>query len=141
MMKETIVDARSEKGVALVVVLLLMAVLSGLATGFAMNGQVESAMAVNETYYAGARAAAEAGMNRAVEAVRVDNSTDLLSGVDGMVDPAAALNAGVNADNGSVAFMLAGASPYALDANGQYSYTIQIFDDDDPRLYNGTILD
>lgn len=135
----TIVDTRSEKGVALIVVLLLMAVLSGLATGFAMNGQVESAMAVNEVYYAGARAAAEAGMNRAVEAIRVDNTTNLLSGVDGAVD-AANPAAAVNADNGSVAFMLTGASPYNLDANGQYRYTIRIFDDDDPALYNGVAL-
>ena len=48
-MTTPIVHARSERGIALVVVLLLMAVLSGLATGFAMNGQVESAMAVNES--------------------------------------------------------------------------------------------
>jgi Cu2+-exporting ATPase len=63
MTTKPIVDTRSEKGMALVVVLLLMAVLSGLATGFAMNGQTESAMAVNEVYYAGARAAAEAGIS------------------------------------------------------------------------------
>jgi hypothetical protein len=124
----TIVDTRSEKGVALVVVLLLMAVLSGLATGFAMNGRIETAMALNEVYYAGARSAAEAGLNRAVEAVRVDNRTNLLAGVDN--DPAA------TADNGSIAFMLTGASPYALDAAGQYTYTIQIFDDDNPALYD-----
>ena len=135
----SIVDTRSEKGIALVVVLLLMAVLSGLATGFAMNGRVETAMAVNEVYYAGARAAAEAGMNRAVEAIRVDNRTNLLAGVDNAVD---AINAGaaVNADNGSIAFMLTGASPYAVDAGNQYTYTIRVFDDDDPALYNGVAL-
>jgi hypothetical protein len=139
MMKETIVDARSEKGIALIVVLLLMAVLSGLATGFAMNGQVESAMAVNEVYYAGARAAAEAGMNRAVAALRVDNTRDLLAGPDFTLDtanPAAA----VNADNGNIGFLLTGASPYAVDAQGQYRYTIQVFDDDDPDLYDGVAL-
>ncbi len=135
----TIVETRSEKGVALIIVLLLMAVLSGLATGFAMNGNVESTMAVNEVYYAGARAAAEAGMNRAIEAIRVDNSTDLLSGADAAVD---AVNAAaeVNTDNGSVGFMLTGASPYGLDANNQYRYTIQILDDDDPALYGGVAL-
>jgi hypothetical protein len=116
-----------------------MAVLSGLATGFAMNGQVESAMAVNEVYYAGARAAAEAGMNRAVEAIRVDDRTNLLAGVDNAVDALNPANP-VNADNGSVAFMLTGASPYVLDANGQYTYTIRIFDDDDPALYGGVAL-
>jgi cytoskeletal protein CcmA (bactofilin family) len=127
-----LVETRSEKGIALVVVLLLMAVLSGLATGFAMNGQIESAMAVNEVYYAGARAAAEAGMNRAVEAIRRDTISDLLAGPDG--------NAANTADNGTIAFMLTGASPYALDANGQFTYEIRIFDDDDSDLYNGTVL-
>jgi hypothetical protein len=133
-----VVHARSERGIALVVVLLLMAVLSGLATGFAMNGQVESSMAQNEVYYAGARAAAEAGMNRAVEAIRLNTTADLLRGQDGASNPAIAATTGVNADNGNLAFLLVGApavSPYALDANGQYSYTIQVFDDDDPRLY------
>ncbi len=113
MMTTPIVHARSERGIALVVVLLLMAVLSGLATGFAMNGKVESSMAVNEVYYAGARAAAEAGMNRAIEAIRMDTTTNLLAGVDGAVDPAVAVTAGVNADNGNVAFLLTGAARYS----------------------------
>jgi hypothetical protein len=128
------VDVRSEKGVALVVVLLLMAVLSGLATGFAMNGQVETAMAVNEVYYAGARAAAEAAINRATEAIRADTTNDLLAGQDDAVDafnPAGA----ANADNGRIGFLLTGAAPYPLDANGQYTYDVQVFDDDDSSLY------
>ncbi len=133
------VDTRSEKGVALIVVLLLMGVLSGIATGFAMNGKVESAMAVNEVYYAGARAAAEAGMNRAIEAIRIDTTTNLLAGADDAVDEANAA-AAANTDNGQVGFMLTGAPPYALDANGQYRYTIEIFDDDDPELYGGVAL-
>ena len=135
----TIVDPRSEKGVALIVVLLLMGVLSGIATGFAMNGKVESAMAVNEVYYAGARAAAEAGMNRAIEAIRIDTTTNLLAGADDAVDAANAA-AAENADNGQVGFMLTGASPYAVDANGEYRYAIEIFDDDDPELYGGVAL-
>lgn len=134
-----IVDTRSEKGIALVVVLLLMAVLSGLATGFAMNGQTESAMAVNEVYYAGARAAAEAGMNRAVAALRIDNTANLLAGPDGVLDAVNAA-AAVNADNGLVTNLLAGASPWAVDAAGQYRYTIQVFDDDDADLYDGVAL-
>jgi Tfp pilus assembly protein PilX len=138
MMTTPIVQARSERGIALVIVLLLMAVLSGLATGFAMNGKVESSMAVNEVYYAGARAAAEAGMNRAIEAIRMDTTTNLLAGVDGAVDPGVAVTAGVNADNGNVAFLLTG-GPNTLDAAGQYTYAIEIFDDDDPRLYT-TVL-
>src|SRR5688572_9235787 len=134
-----IVDTRSEKGMALVVVLLLMAVLSGLATGFAMNGQTESAMAVNEVYYAGARAAAEAGMNRAITTIRVDNTRNLLAGPDLLLD-AANPGAAVNADNGIVTNLLAGASPWAVDAAGTYRYTIRIFDDDDTELYDGVAL-
>lgn len=135
----SIAHTRSEKGIALVVVLLLMAVLSGLATGFAMTGHVESTMARNEVYYAGARAAAEAGMNRAIEALRNDHATDWLLGVDGLydaADPAAA----VNDDNGDIASLLTGAAPYSLDPDGQYTYVIEIFDDDDPQLYGGGAL-
>jgi hypothetical protein len=136
------VDTRSEQGIALVVVLLLMAVLSGLATGFAMNGQVESAMAVNEQYYSGARAAAEAGINRATAAIRMEEDVNLLAGVDDTVD--ANLAAAVNLDNGDVDFMLAAPcdpNPHcAVDGTGLYTYSIGVFDDDDPALYGGVAL-
>lgn len=134
------VPPRSERGIALIVVLLLMAVLSGLATGFAMTGQVESAMANNEVYYAGARAAAEAGINRATAAIRLEENTNLLWGNDNTVDN---LNPGaaVNADNGDLGFLLTGASPYVLEGtNGRYSYTVEVLDDDDPALYGGANL-
>lgn len=122
----------------MIIVLLLLAVMSGLATGMTLSSQVEIAMASNETFYAGARAAAEAGINRAIEAITADTTTNLLAGQDGAVDsanPAAA----VNADNGSIAFMLTGGSPYTLGTSGQYTYTIQIFDDDDPSLYDAPL--
>ena len=122
--------ASSERGIALIVVLLLMVVLSGLATGFAMTGNVEATMARNETYYAGARAAAEAGINRATAAIRLEKDIDILTGEDGVAD---------TADDGDVSFLLNGAPPYALgDDNGQYSYTIEVVDDDDPVMNNGT---
>ncbi|HET9703690.1 MAG TPA: PilX N-terminal domain-containing pilus assembly protein [Vicinamibacterales bacterium] len=119
---------RSERGVALVIVLLLMAVLSGLATGFAMNGNVEATMARNEAYYAGARAAAEAGINRATSAVVLYNGNELLTGADGVAN---------TADDGDLGLLglVTGAAPYVLDANGQYSYSIEVLDDDDPSLY------
>jgi hypothetical protein len=129
----SIVKTSSERGIALVVVLLLMAVLSGLATGFAMTGNIEVQMGTNEVYYAGARAAAEAGLNRAIVAIVADNSTDWLAGIDGLVDEANAA-AAVNADNGQLDFIL-GAGPYALDAAGDYTYDIEILDDDNPVLY------
>jgi hypothetical protein len=135
----TIVKSTSERGIALVVVLLLMAVLSGLATGFAMNGNIEVQMGTNEVYYAGARAAAEAGLNRAIVAIIADTTTDWLAGADGAIDagnPAAA----VNDDNGQLDFIL-GAGPYALDAAGDYTYDIEILDDDNPLLYSALTAD
>ena len=131
-MRPNHVDSPSERGIALIVVLLLMAVLSGLATGFAMNGRVESSMAQNETYYAGARAAAEAGINRATAVVRLaPNDVNLLSGEDGVAG---------NADDGDLGFLMTGAAPWDLDASGQYSYNIEVLDDDDSELYNGVDL-
>ncbi|MEO7157128.1 MAG: hypothetical protein ABI039_06180 [Vicinamibacterales bacterium] len=128
----------SERGIALIVVLLLMAVLSGLATGFAMTGQTEVQMATNEVYFAGARAAAEAGLNRAIVKIVSDTTTNWIAGVDGAVDPNA--GAAVNADNGSLAFKFGGANgPFFVDSANRYSYQVQILDDDDPLLYDSDI--
>jgi hypothetical protein len=135
MKTKTFPDVKSEQGIALVVVLLLMAVMMGVATGFAVNGRIEGAMAENEVYFAGARAAAEAGLNRAIEAVTNNDDTAWVSGQDGAVDALDA-SASVNADNGSLGFLLAGTSPYSLDAAGDYTYTVHIYDDDDPILYS-----
>ena len=132
-------DTRSERGVALIIVLLLMAVLSGLATGFAMNGNVETAMANNEVYYAGARAAAEAGINRATTAIRLEDTVNLLAGQDNAVNDAN-VAAAENNDNGDVGFLLTGATPYALAGDNRFSYIVEVLDDDDPELYNGTAL-
>jgi hypothetical protein len=135
MKTKTFPGVKSEQGVALVVVLLLMAVMMGVATGFAVNGRIEGAMAENEVYFAGARAAAEAGLNRAIEAVTNNDDTAWVSGQDGAVDALDA-SASVNADNGSLGFLLTGTSPYSLDAAGDYTYTVHIYDDDDPILYS-----
>ena len=70
--------ARSEKGIALIAVLLLLGVIAGLTTGLALSSQTEVSMASNEAFYAGARAAAEAGLNRAIEQIVLDDSTNLL---------------------------------------------------------------
>ena len=109
---------RSEKGIALIVVLLLLGVMAGLTTGLSMNSQTEIAMASNELSYAGARAAAEAGMNRAIERITADTSTDLLA--TGVVP-------GINSNG-----------PFTLTEG--YTYSFQILDDDDPLLYNGDAL-
>lgn len=113
-------DIGSEKGMALIMVLLLLAVVASLATGLTMNGRVEVAMAHNETHYAGARAAAEAGLNRAIEAIRANTTDDLLA---------------VYTDTGDVSFLLTEAAPYVIGTNGEYSYVLEILDDDDPVLH------
>jgi Tfp pilus assembly protein PilX len=122
--------SRSEKGVALIMVLLLLGVVAALTTGLSLSGQTEVAMAQNEQYYAGARGAAEAGLNRAVARIVADTSTNLLAGADGAWDAGNAA-AAVNADNGLVPGLNAGT--YSL--NSQYSYSLRILDDDDPSLY------
>jgi hypothetical protein len=111
---------RSEKGVALIIVLLLLAVMAGLTTGLTLNGQTEIAMAHNETYYARTRAAAEAGMNRAVEQIIGDTTTDLI-----------ATKTIPNIGNGE---------PDHIALNDEYSYSFQLLDDDDPLLYGGNLL-
>ena len=108
---------RSEKGVALIIVLLLLAVMAGLTTGLTLNGQTEISMAHNETYYAGARSAAEGGLNRAIEQIFGDTTTNLL-----------ATKTIPNIGNGPIAL------------NNEYSYSFQLLDDDDPLLYNGVAL-
>ena len=104
---------RSEKGVALIIVLLLLAVMAGLTTGLTLNGQTEIAMATNEAYYAGARAAAEAGMNRAIEQI---------------TNPANTINLLATPNIPAI-----GNGPFNLTAD--YSYSFEIVDDDDPSLY------
>lgn len=132
-MKAKHMDLKSERGIALIVVLLLMLVLSGLATGFALTGQVEAQMATNEMNYAGARAAAEAGLNRALVAILADTSTNWIKGADNAVDLANP-SATVNADNGSLTFLL-GNGPFYVDSANRFSYEVQILDDDNPLLY------
>jgi cytoskeletal protein CcmA (bactofilin family) len=103
---------RSEKGIALIVVLLLLGVMAALTTGLTLNGQTEVAMSANEFYYAGARAAAEAGMNRAIDHIVKNNALNLL-------------------DTKEVPGI--GNGPFDLDS--QYSYSFSLLDDDDPALY------
>jgi hypothetical protein len=110
----------SEKGVALIIVLLLLAVMAGLTTGLTLNGQTEIAMATNERFHAGARAAAEAGMNRAVERI--------------MAPAAAAIDL---LEDGEVPVI--GNGPFNLTP--EYSYRFELVDDDDPSLYGGVALE
>src|SRR6185436_13913143 len=113
---------RSEKGIALIIVLLLLAVMAGLTTGLSLSSQTEIAMAHNETYYAGARAAAEAGLNRATELIQNTTNPDYVL-----------LNLLVTKSVPGI-----GNGPFVL--TNEYSYSFEILDDDDPALYNGVAL-
>ena len=106
---------RSEKGIALIVVLLLLGVMAALTSGLSLTSPTDVNMASDERFYAGARAAAEAGLNRAIEKI---------------VDPA----------NNGVDLLATGVIPGGLgngphDFGDQYQYSFEILDDDDPSLY------
>lgn len=147
---------KSERGMALVATLLLLLVMSGLALALTTSGRVEVAMGDNEELYAGARAAAESGLNRAVAQILafandpLYDLSNVLKGPDGLVNSADP-GATENADNG---FMTGPTFPDMNDnppncaANGslkcwpvragsEYSYTVRLFDDDDAVLNDG----
>jgi hypothetical protein len=88
--------------------------MTGLTTGLTLNGQTEIAMAQNELYYAGARGASEAGLNRAIELITLP-ANNLINFIDDPTVP------GI------------GNGPHVL--NAQYSYRFELVDDDDPSLY------
>jgi len=90
-------------------------------------------MGQNEVYYAGARAAAEAGLNRSIVKITANTTTNWLAGNDGAFD-AVNLGAPENLDNGSLSFLL-GAGPHYVDAANQYWFEVQILDDDNPLAY------
>jgi len=99
---------------ALIVVLLLLGVMAALTTGLSLTSQTEVSMATNERFYAGARAAAEAGLNRAIERIidPVNIDKDLLA--DGVIP---------DIGNGPHIF------------GDEFQYRFEILDDDDPSLY------
>jgi Tfp pilus assembly protein PilX len=135
---------KSERGIALVAALLLMAVMSGLVVAMTMNGKVEVAMSDNEELYEGARAAAESGLNHAASIIMgLANVTSfspdtILAGPDGLVDGSTP-SASVNADNGLLSSYISGTSPYPVATGSEYSYSIRVYDDDDP-VYVGSTL-
>ena len=63
----TTIDRRQERGTALVGVLLLLMMMTALASALAVSGRTETLVARNHQTAAQARAAAEAGLNRAAQ--------------------------------------------------------------------------
>ena len=117
------VDTRSERGIALIVVLLMMVVLSGLATGFAMNGRVESGMAQNETYWR----RPSRGWRQESIARRPQSAWKSIRTFSPVADGVAG-----NADDGDLGFLLTGGRP-TCSMQPADTYAIEILDDDDPR--------
>lgn len=137
-----------ERGMALVSALLLLLVMSGLALALTTSGRIEVAMGDNEELYAGARAAAESGLNHAAAMIlqQTNNPTfplnNLLAGPDTASDPNNQA-AAVNADNGLITHLMPGSAACAANgalpcwpvvAGSNYSYTVRLFDDDDPVM-------
>jgi hypothetical protein len=126
----------SERGMAMVGVMLMMFLMCALSTGFALSGRTELAISTNHAEDTQTRATAEAGLNQAtvllLKSASISNLGAVLAGPDGEVntaDPSAA----VNDDNGSMAFLFGSEGPWTL-ADG-YTFTVSLIDDDDPSLF------
>ena len=128
---------------ALVIVMFLLMILSGLAAGMIASGQTEIMVARNAVSSAQAEAAAEAGLNHATEltipfvvqfaangfANASDAITGLIQGPDGLTGSLAS-----DADNGSFENLGIPRSPAQLALGGTVgvAYEARIFDEDDP---------
>ena len=134
---------RSSRGMALVSVLFLLMILSGLAAAMTTNAQIEMMVVRNIVSSAQASAAAEAGLNHAVELAIpytqqfaangfADVSaamTDLLLGPDGLSGTPA-----TDADNGSLEAQGIPGPPVQVALAGAFgtAYETRVFDEDDP---------
>jgi hypothetical protein len=145
----------AERGIALLTVLLLTAVVSGMAVTLAFSGRTHVLAGRNNELHAHARAAAEAGLSHGVEvtlanlrgyltngfATQSAAMTALLRGPDNITGSSSA-----DADNGSLeAFGLPRApATIAVGTVAGIAYEVRLFDDDDPArgaaLSNADVL-
>lgn len=134
-------EPRSERGMALIGVILLLMTMSALGAALAISGNTETYIARNQQTAAEARAAAEAGVNHAVDvtidqledwpgnfATASDAVSDLLLGPDG-----ASGTSQTDADNGSLADLGIPLSQQTLNNLPNISYEVRLFDEDDPN--------
>ena len=133
----------AQRGIALLTVLLLTAVVSGMAVTLAFSGRTQVLAGRNNELHAQARAAAEAGVSHGLEvtlanlrAFRVNGfesqsaaMTALLRGPDGAIG-----SADTNADNGSLEAFGIPRPPgrIALGNLNGVAYELRLFDEDDP---------
>jgi PilX N-terminal len=119
---------RDERGIALVAVLLLLMMMSALGMALAVNGETETLIARNQIAGMQAQAAAEAGLNHALEVTTeyiFDWKANGFASIDLAVDGVLA-NAADGDLNG-----LAINSPLTLSADLLSEYQVNITDDDD----------
>ncbi len=140
----------SARGAALVTVLMMLMILSALGTAMTTSGQTEMMVARNTVSAAQSHAAAESGLNHAVE-LTIPNLqqftangfanvsaaiTGLLVGPDGLSGTPA-----TDADNGSFEILGIPRPPavLALGAANGVTYEARVFDDDDPARAGTTL--
>ena len=136
---------RSEQGSSLIITIMLLMVVSGLVAAIIASSMTDTLVSRNHHSGAQAQAAAEAGLNHAIDAARVylrnwesnfSNTNDavsrLLRGPD---------DAGATADDGSLAWIPNGTPtpPTTLTLAGlnNVRYEARLYDDDDALLQNG----
>ena len=135
--------ARSSRGMALVIVMFLLMILSGLSAAMITSSQTELMVARNAVSSAQAAAAAEAGLNHATElaipfvmqfaangfADASGAMTGLIRGPDGLTGSLAS-----DADNGSFENLGIPRSPAQVALGGAFgvAYEARVFDEDDP---------
>ncbi len=134
---------QSERGVALIIVLMLSSVVAALTMTLTLSGQTHVAIAHNQEMAARARTAAEAGLNHGLEvtssflrawqtngfASTSAAMTSMLVGPDN-----AAGTVATNADNGSLETWGVPRPPARVTfvAEDGTSYEVRVFDEDDP---------
>ena len=135
--------ARSSRGMALVSVMFLLVIMSGLAAAMTISARTETMVARNTVSSGQAAAAAEAGLNHATElasafvqdfAANGFPNTDaamtgLMQGPDGLTGTAAS-----DLDNGSLENLGIPRPPAQLALGGAFgvTYEARVLDDDDP---------
>ncbi len=146
---------RNERGIALVSVMLLLMLVTGLATALAVSGRTETLISRNEQSAAQAQAAAEAGLNHGIQ---VTISKLALWQADGFADSTFAISAllrgpdGVSgtvdrdADNFSLEGLFGTLAPGAPIAHAvvagtpNASYIVRLADDEGGIGENGQLL-
>jgi cytoskeletal protein CcmA (bactofilin family) len=148
-------EPSAERGIALLTVLLLTAIVSGMAVTLAFSGRTHVLAGRNNELHAHARAAAEAGLSHGVEvalahvrgyltngfATQSAAMTALLRGPDNLTGSSTA-----DADNGSLEAIGLPRPPgtIAVGTVAGVAYEVRLFDDDDPArgvaLSNADVL-